>query len=92
MAALAASWAHRTTHAGALRRDVRRKNGRAARAVVAAAKVDFYKYQGLGNDFVLVDNRDSPDIKISAARCAEICDRNFGVGADGVIFAMPPGE
>ena len=63
-------------------------------STVAAAgsdKVQFTKYQGLGNDFVLVDNRDSDVIKMSSERCAELCDRNFGIGADGVIFAMPPG-
>ena len=63
-------------------------------STVAAAgsdKVQFAKYQGLGNDFVLVDNRDSDVIKMSSERCAELCDRNFGIGADGVIFAMPPG-
>ena len=70
---------------------------RAARAraatVFAAAgeQVRFAKYQGLGNDFVLVDNRDSDVIKMSSERCAALCDRNFGIGADGVIFAMPPG-
>ena len=59
--------------------------------MTAAAGVDFAKYQGLGNDFILVDNRDSSDIKMSSERCAQLCDRNFGIGADGVIFAMPPG-
>ena len=75
---------HRAVHrAGARRRCV---------AVAAAADaVKFYKYQGLGNDFVLVDNRDSSEIKLSSERCAQLCDRNFGIGADGVIFAMPPG-
>ena len=75
---------HRAVHrAGARRRCV---------AVAAAADaVKFYKYQGLGNDFVLVDNRDSSEMKLSSERCAQLCDRNFGIGADGVIFAMPPG-
>ena len=57
----------------------------------AGEQVRFAKYQGLGNDFVLVDNRDSGVIKMSSERCAALCDRNFGIGADGVIFAMPPG-
>ena len=69
--------------------------GRARRRCVAVAAaadaVKFYKYQGLGNDFVLVDNRDSSEMKLSSERCAQLCDRNFGIGADGVIFAMPPG-
>ena len=69
----------------------RASRARPARVVTAAAGVDFAKYQGLGNDFILVDNRDSSDIKMSSERCAQLCDRNFGIGADGVIFAMPPG-
>ena len=71
----------------------RRAGARSSVAVTAAAAdaVKFYKYQGLGNDFVLVDNRDSSEIKLSSERCAQLCDRNFGIGADGVIFAMPPG-
>ena len=70
----------------------RRAGARSSVAVTAAADaVKFYKYQGLGNDFVLVDNRDSSEIKLSSERCAQLCDRNFGIGADGVIFAMPPG-
>jgi diaminopimelate epimerase len=51
--------------------------------------VQFWKYQGLGNDFILVDNRESEVPKISPERAALLCDRNFGIGADGVIFAMP---
>lgn len=51
--------------------------------------LDFVKYQGLGNDFLLVDNRDSVNPKISPQQAVKLCDRNFGVGADGVIFAMP---
>ncbi|XP_010515856.1 PREDICTED: diaminopimelate epimerase, chloroplastic [Camelina sativa] len=51
--------------------------------------VHFVKYHGLGNDFILVDNRDSSEPKITQEQAAKLCDRNFGVGADGVIFAMP---
>lgn len=49
----------------------------------------FVKYHGLGNDFILVDNRDSTEPKITPEQAVKLCDRNFGVGADGVIFAMP---
>ena len=55
----------------------------------ADANVPFWKYQGLGNDFILVDNRDEERPKLSPERSALLCDRNFGIGADGVIFAMP---
>ncbi|KAJ6303455.1 hypothetical protein OIU77_017353 [Salix suchowensis] len=49
----------------------------------------FVKYHGLGNDFILVDNRDSSEPKITPEQAAKLCDRNFGIGADGVIFALP---
>uniref|UniRef100_A0A2C9VAW5 Diaminopimelate epimerase n=1 Tax=Manihot esculenta TaxID=3983 RepID=A0A2C9VAW5_MANES len=48
----------------------------------------FVKYQGLGNDFILVDNRDSCKPKITPEQAVRLCDRNFGIGADGMIFAM----
>ncbi|CAK9147233.1 unnamed protein product [Ilex paraguariensis] len=49
----------------------------------------FVKYHGLGNDFILVDNRDSMEPRITPEQAVKLCDRNFGIGADGVIFAMP---
>ncbi|XP_077214303.1 diaminopimelate epimerase family protein isoform X2 [Tasmannia lanceolata] len=49
----------------------------------------FVKYHGLGNDFILVDNRDSIEPRVTPEQAVKLCDRNFGVGADGVIFAMP---
>ncbi|KAL5711017.1 diaminopimelate epimerase [Ranunculus cassubicifolius] len=51
--------------------------------------IQFVKYHGLGNDFILVDNRDSFEPKVTPELAVKLCDRNFGVGADGVIFAMP---
>ncbi|EXB67890.1 Diaminopimelate epimerase [Morus notabilis] len=49
----------------------------------------FVKYHGLGNDFILVDNRDSSEPRVTPEQAVKLCDRNFGIGADGVIFAMP---
>jgi diaminopimelate epimerase len=52
-------------------------------------KIDFTKYHGLGNDFLLIDNRQSSTPLITPEQAAVLCDRHFGVGADGVIFALP---
>ena len=49
----------------------------------------FTKYHGLGNDFVLIDNRHSAAPCLTPEQAIQICDRHFGVGADGVIFALP---
>lgn len=51
--------------------------------------IPFSKYHGLGNDFVLVDNRERAEPKISPEAAVAVCDRNFGIGADGVIFVLP---
>lgn len=51
----------------------------------------FYKYQGAGNDFLIADNRDG-SIRLTAGQIAVLCDRRYGVGADGVMLLESPDE
>lgn len=72
------------------------------RPVFAFSKYQFSKYQGLGNDFLLIDGRSQeaveqigPDPEAEpfgwgAADIRRLCDRRFGIGADGLILALPP--
>ena len=54
--------------------------------------IEFSKYHGLGNDFILIDNRRDPEPIITPEQAVQMCDRHFGIGADGVIFALPGKE
>lgn len=49
-------------------------------------KLDFYKYQGAGNDFILVDNRKSSFPKNDVELISKLCKRHFGIGSDGLIL------
>ena len=54
----------------------------------------FSKYQGLGNDFLMLDGRQSGETDflfgLTPELVVQLCDRRFGVGGDGVILALPP--
>ncbi|BAO74239.1 diaminopimelate epimerase [Winogradskyella sp. PG-2] len=49
-------------------------------------RITFYKYQGTGNDFIIVDNRSHIIDKNNTKRIEQLCDRRFGIGADGFIL------
>lgn len=49
----------------------------------------FYKYQGAGNDFLIADNRDG-SIRLTEGQIAALCDRRYGVGADGLMLLESP--
>jgi len=48
-------------------------------------KIQFTKYQGTGNDFILVNNM-SGELLLSTEQIRQLCDRKFGIGSDGLIL------
>lgn len=53
--------------------------------------LQFYKYQGTGNDFVMVNNLTN-EFSLTQSQIAFICNRRFGVGADGLMFLQKTAE
>ncbi|MCL6524910.1 MAG: diaminopimelate epimerase [Thermoflavifilum sp.] len=50
-------------------------------------QISFTKYEGAGNDFILIDNRDA-HLELKTEQIRWLCDRHFGVGADGLILLL----
>ena len=48
-------------------------------------QIQFYKYQGTGNDFVILDNRGKKYSGLTTEQVRCMCNRRFGIGADGLM-------
>lgn len=55
-------------------------------------KIEFFKYHGTGNDFIIIDNRSFFFNKGNQDFIAGMCHRRFGIGADGVLLLEPDDE
>jgi diaminopimelate epimerase len=49
-------------------------------------KIHFYKYQGTGNDFIIIDNRNAIITTLKTEKVKHLCERRFGIGADGLML------
>jgi diaminopimelate epimerase len=55
------------------------------------ALLQFFKYQGTGNDFIMIDNRDG-NIQLTTEQVQQLCNRKFGVGSDGLVLIESTSE
>jgi len=54
--------------------------------------VHFFKYHGTGNDFIIIDNRDRSFDPNNHILISKLCDRHFGIGADGMMLFEEHGK
>jgi diaminopimelate epimerase len=52
-------------------------------------EISFSKYHGTGNDFIIIDKTNQPEIELSEKEIRFLCDRRFGIGADGLMIYYP---
>ena len=52
-------------------------------------QIPFFKYHGTGNDFIVIDNQTNTYNNLTTLQIKNLCHRNFGIGADGVILLQP---
>jgi diaminopimelate epimerase len=49
-------------------------------------QINFHKYEGTGNDFIILDNRGQSYSSLNTEQIKKLCDRRFGIGADGLMM------
>lgn len=54
--------------------------------------IPFYKYQGTGNDFVIIDSYKAKSLDLDISQIQHICNRKFGIGSDGLILIKESNE
>lgn len=55
-------------------------------------QINFYKYQGTGNDFIILDNREGVYGDLTREQVNHLCNRRFGIGADGLMLLNTKSE
>lgn len=83
---------HSSSAASATTKTTSPSSSSSANQLEKTTTIAFSKYHGLGNDFILIDNRDQSEPRLTPAQAAHLCDRNRGIGGDGVIFLLPAPE